>query len=88
MADHRTSVPLLAENNLTLACYFIKHKMERVSRTITMEDMTLEKVQALNNLKIQDEDYDKPKKGDYSTTKKKNWSDTFGSLNEVITKFN
>ena len=51
-ADPGTNVPMLAESNLKLACYFIMHKLDRVSREITREDVTLENVKALKDLKI------------------------------------
>eukprot|EP00957_Ditylum_brightwellii_P070283 5339283-Ditylum_brightwellii.AAC.1 len=49
-ADHGSTVPMLAESNLKLACY---------------------------NLKKQEKYYRKPKKGYYSTIKKKNWPNAF-----------
>eukprot|EP00957_Ditylum_brightwellii_P189064 14392587-Ditylum_brightwellii.AAC.2 len=75
---------MLAENILKLACYFIKHKIKGVSRTITQEDVTLAKVQALKNLKKWEGDDEEPKTEDYPIAKKKNLPDTFDSLDEFI----
>ena len=55
-ADPGTNVPMLAESNLKLACYFIMHKLDRVSREITREDVTLENVKALKDLKKEKEE--------------------------------
>eukprot|EP00957_Ditylum_brightwellii_P039914 3021918-Ditylum_brightwellii.AAC.1 len=69
-ADHESSVPILAENNLKLTCYFVRHKMERVSRTFTQGGVTMELALSIKKLKKQEEDYEEPKKEDYPIIKK------------------
>ena len=86
-ADPGTNVPMLAESNLKLTCYFIMHKLDRVSREITREDVTLENVKALKDLKKEQDEWKAPDKDNYPTIMKKNWPHTFDELNEFMADF-
>eukprot|EP00957_Ditylum_brightwellii_P090613 6901083-Ditylum_brightwellii.AAC.1 len=68
---------MLAESNLKLACYFVMHKLDRVSREITREDITLENVKALKDLKKEQDEWKATDKDNYPTIMKKNWPHTF-----------
>ena len=57
--DPGVRVSLIAENNLKLACYYLRH-LQRISRTVTINQVTLDRVRALKELKEAEEAHQDP----------------------------
>ena len=71
-----------AENNLKLCCYFIRHR-ERISRSVTADQITLANVRALRDLRDAETDH-----VDHEPTPKlmdsKNWPKTIEGIVEYL----
>lgn len=76
-----TSVSLRAENNLKLACFYLKHRY-RVSRVVLPVEITLVNVRALIGLRLSEEKYKDPK--DKPKISNKDWPKTMEAIEEYL----
>jgi hypothetical protein len=74
------AVTLRAENNLKLACYFLRYK-KRTSRAITAADITLESVRAFREYKEWEENH---KDVDPPEINAKDWPRTMDAIDEWL----
>jgi hypothetical protein len=74
-------VSMRAENNLKLACYYLRHR-QRMSRTTVAAQITLENVRALHDLKLQQDNHKDP--SETPTINPKDWAKTMEDLREYL----
>lgn len=74
-------VPMRAENNLKLACYYLCHH-KRMSRTTLAAQITLENVRAIHDLKLQQDNHKDP--SEIPTINPKDWAKTMEDLREYL----
>ena len=74
------SVSLRAENNLKLACYYVRWH-ERTSRAIKPTDVTLTNIRKLRDLKKWEEDH---KDAEPPTINSRDWSKTIEAIEEYL----
>lgn len=77
-------VSMRAENNLKLACYYVRHQ-ERVSRTPQAIGITLQNVRRLRNLRDVEESHSDPE--DSPKIDAENWPKTLEALEEYLRGF-
>ena len=78
--NHGLQVPLRAENNLKLACYFLRYQ-ERTSRAVTPVDVTLVNIRKLRDLRDYENDHEDLDPPDINT---KNWPLTLDAIDEYL----
>lgn len=74
-------VSMRAENNLKLACYYLRHR-QRMSRTTLAAQITLDNVRALHDLKLQQDDHKDP--SETPSINPKDWAKTMEDLREYL----
>lgn len=74
------AVSLRAENNLKLACYYLRYK-ERTSRTVTPDDITLDRVRAYRDHKEWEENHEDVKPPEINA---RNWPRTIEAIEEYL----
>ena len=78
------NVSLLAEKNLKLAVFYVKHK-QRCSEPVAFADVTLDHVRALKSLYDLEARYEKPDDPDPANViNTKDWTKTFDSIDEYL----
>jgi len=77
-------VSMVAETNLKLACYYLRHNLDRVSRSVIRTDVTPDNIKKLKDMKREDERYEEPKQDSYPKIDEKSWPDTFDNLNVFL----
>ena len=82
-ADDGHVVPLRAENNLKLACFYLKYK-HMTSRTVPVADITLDNVRSLRDFKKWTEEHQAPEQGKMEFSHKTNWPDTIEAMEEHL----
>ena len=75
-----TPISLRAENNLKLACYWLRHQV-RVSRMIVVTDITLDDIRAVRNLREEEE---KHKDLTAPTLSKSDWPKNMETIQEYL----
>ena len=80
-ADNGHQVSLRAENNLKLACFYVRHQ-HRVSRVPQATGITLESVRALRQLKENEKAHEEP--GEAPKIDATNWPKTLEALEEYL----
>ena len=75
------AVSLRAENNLKLACYFLRHK-HKTSRTVNANDITLANVRALHDSKEWEDTQDNPSAPEL--TPRPDWPKVFEAIQEWL----
>jgi hypothetical protein len=75
-------VPLRAENNLKLCCYYTRY-MVKVSRAVTPNMITLEAVRAVRNLKEWEDNQEDPKAPE-GIINSKDWAKTMEAIVEYL----
>jgi hypothetical protein len=84
VANPGHSVSLVAEKNLKLAVYYLKHK-KRCHLNVTFPDVTAENVRELQSLYDQEAAYEKPDAPDAAKIiNTKDWVKTFEAINEHL----
>lgn len=79
--DPGVSVSLRAENNLKLACFYLRHQ-DRIHRDSVTNNITLVTVRALRALREHESNYDNP--SEPPTIDDKNWPKTMEAIREYL----
>ena len=83
-----TNVSLVAEKQLKLTVYFLKHR-QRCSRTTDFKYVTLERVRAMQTLHDMEKQHKDPETADPTKIiSAKDWTKTFETIDEYIGKHN
>ena len=80
-------VSLVAENYLKLACYYIRHREDRVQRSVTVSGLTLDQIKDLRELRTQELSYVKPVADEYPTMRDSNWPENFDNLQSFLSSY-
>ena len=84
IANPGHNVSLIAEKNLKLAVFFVKHK-KRCSEAVAFADVTLDSVRRLKPLYDLEMGYEKPDDPDSAKIiNTKDWTKTFDSLDKYL----
>ena len=79
-----TAIPLRAENNVKLASYMLKHRIDRVSRPTDMAFITLANARAVRELKEHEKNYKPPE--EVPKIDEKDWPKTFEAIDERLSR--
>jgi len=74
------TVPLVAENNLKLTCFFLRYK-QRTSRTLVAAEITLANIRAFRDYRTYEEGHEDP---DAPEINSKDWPRTIEALEEYL----
>ena len=80
LPDHGETVSLRAENNIKLACFWLRHCI-RVGRTMTVADVTLANVRLIRESRDNEEEYEVATK---PVINDKDWPRTMGAIEEWL----
>lgn len=86
-ADPGIKVTLVAETNLKLACFYMRHMLNRISRDIVPNDVTVINIHTLRDLYKSEKDYTFPKKETFPKIDERSWPDTLRILQPNLLRF-
>lgn len=78
------SISIRAEQNIKLAAYFIRHRVDRISRPVTIAYIQVENVRELREMKDAEAKYEKPETK--PTLNDKNWPKTFEAIHDYLSR--
>lgn len=82
--DPGEKVLLVTEGNLKLACYYLRHRFDRIQRPPTRINVTMTNVRKLRELFKFDKSYKYPTKDEYPKIDDPSWPDTFDALDHFL----
>ena len=79
-----TQVSMVAETKLKLACYYLRHYLDRLLRKVVRTDVTVDDIKKLKDMERKDKKYEEPKTDTYPKIDEKSWPDTFDNLDVFL----